>query len=163
MQNTSLFDTKVSIKHLVCAFSRETPESLLTILDDSKAVIYCPPHRNFCCKNCSNINWVWEMIIKWGIMNYENFTLFLKTQVHSQQQGLVILLFKLYVLSPCWLTSGLIDRLLFIGSRDRNVLIPLSLIVSHRSSTSQDQITGSIVQLKITLLTSSLEAFLHLN
>jgi len=37
-----------------------------------------PSHCDFCCKNCSNINRVWEMI-KCGIMNYENFALFLAT------------------------------------------------------------------------------------
>jgi len=35
-----------------------------TILDDSKIYHHsiCPPHCDFCCKYCSNINWVWKMI-----------------------------------------------------------------------------------------------------
>ena len=38
-----------------------------------------PPQHDFCCKIRSNMNWVWKMIIKWGIMNYE---IFLYSQKH---------------------------------------------------------------------------------
>ena len=53
---------------------RETPESLLTILDDSKVYTIIPfvPHTVVFAVKLLRHNWV--MIIKWGIMNYENVT-----------------------------------------------------------------------------------------
>ena len=47
------------------------------ILSDIPSHSICHPHHDFCCKNCSNMT---EIIkYKLGIMNYENFSLFLKT------------------------------------------------------------------------------------